>query len=113
VADAGRHHDDLPGSDEDPPAAHAEPHPAAHHLEALLLLGVDVKARRHPPARGDFEVDHHQLTAGLRRGLVKRDPLARQRVLDHLPCICQLSSFLAASDTRLSRRLLETRTGRG
>jgi hypothetical protein len=64
------------------------------------------------PARGDFEVDHHPLTVGLRRGQMKRDPLARQRVLDHLSCICHLSFFLAAPDRRLSR-LLGTRMSPG
>ena len=44
VRDAGRDDDDVAGLGDDPLAPHPEAHRAADHLEALLLVWVDVQA---------------------------------------------------------------------
>src|SRR5215211_1270771 len=86
---AGGHHDDVTRPGDDRLAAEPESHAAAPHLEALLLLGVHVLAG-HVPVGGQLEVDLEQLAARVGRGPAEGDPLATDRVLDDLTCVCHV-----------------------
>jgi hypothetical protein len=63
---AGGHDDHLTGPRDHPPASHLESHRALDHLEALLLVRVDVLTTRDPSVRRKLEVDRQQLAARTR-----------------------------------------------
>src|SRR6185437_5794758 len=101
----GRHRQALARPGDDLLASDAEPDTAAEHLEALLLRGMDVR-RRHEAVRLHVGLDHDGLAAGLAGGLAEHEPLARDRILDAVPCANHLVSFsvgAVAGDDRRRR----------
>ena len=92
--------DHLAGPRDDPLASHPEAHRAFDHLEALLLLRVDVLATRNPSVRGKLEVDRQQLAARVRRCLAERDSLSACRVLECLSCVRHSRSDLVVDAVR-------------
>jgi hypothetical protein len=83
---AGRHDDGLTGRRDDLARAETEDHRALEHLEALLLLGVDVSAGD-VPVRRELELELEQLAAGVGRGAEEVDPLAAHGIADGLSCV--------------------------
>src|SRR3954470_7227992 len=88
---AGRHRDDVAGAGDDLLQAHAEGHRALDDLEALLLLGVDVRAG-HGAVGGELEFDLDQLAVGVRSSLDEGDLLAADGVLEGLSCVSHFGS---------------------
>ena len=80
---AGGHDDRLAGLGDDRPHPEPEAHPALEDVEALLLLGMHVRAGHTAVGRqGQLELD--QLAVGVGGGAVELDALAAHGVLDDL-----------------------------
>jgi hypothetical protein len=106
-----RDHQFVTRGGEDAPQARSEPHGAGQHVEALLLLGVDM-ASRHVAVGSQDQVEGQQPTIGLAGGLPEDEPLAADWIVENLPT--ERHGPLPWSSGRRPARVLSVmRHGRG